>query len=71
MELPHGYLKALRYNLALELAPDHGVEPPRHVYAQAQIALADIKRHNIRHRTLTNDTVRSGSYNIFTDEYRR
>lgn len=71
VELPHGYLKALRYNLALELAPDHGVEPPRHVYVQAQQALADIKRRNIRHRPLTNDLVRSGSYNIYTDEHGR
>lgn len=71
VQLPHGYLKALRYNLALELAPDHGVEPPRHVYVQAAQALADIKRRNIRHRPLMNDFVRSSGYNIYTDEWGR
>jgi hypothetical protein len=65
-----GYLKALRYNLALQLAPAYGLEPTRFVYDQAREAIGDIKRINQRHAILANYFGLRGSYSIYTDDYR-
>lgn len=45
--LPPGYLKALRYNLATELAPEYGAQISPAVAAIANDAKADIKRLNL------------------------
>lgn len=47
MEFPPGYLKALRYNLAVDLAPEFGAQLDPMVMAQAVAAKADVKRLNI------------------------
>lgn len=44
--LPPGYLRAFRYNLACELAPEFGVEPSPQVKRIAMVAKRNIKRIN-------------------------
>ncbi len=46
VSLPPGYNKALRYNLAVELAPEFGKQPSDIIIAQAVDSKADIKRMN-------------------------
>jgi hypothetical protein len=67
-----GYAKALRYNLAIQLAPFHGVSPDPLIYDEARASIADIKRLNIRHHVLSNYFQDNrGAYNIYTDEFYR
>jgi hypothetical protein len=66
-----GYAKALRYNLALQLAPEYGLQPNGFVFQEAATAIGDIKRLNIRHRILANYFGGAGGgYNIYSDEAR-
>lgn len=44
VDLPPGWKKALKYGLALEIAPQYGVEPSGLVIKQAQMAMGAIKR---------------------------
>lgn len=67
-ELMPGYHKALRYNLAIQLAPLHGITPPMFVYDEARSSIGDVKRLNIRHAVLANPFGGGGHYNIYTDE---
>lgn len=46
--LPKGYARAIRYNLALELAPEYGKQPPEIVASIAIQALSEIKRANFK-----------------------
>lgn len=72
--LPPGYMRALRYNLAIDLAPEYGRQVPEEVAAVAVQSLADIKRMNSRPRFLqVDDAVRAsgGTYNWRTDGYQR
>lgn len=68
---PPGYLKALRYNLAVDLAPEFGREVPPAVAAQAIAAKAAIKGLNIPLLDLRCDSPlvnqRGGQYNWLTD----
>lgn len=67
---PPGYAKALRYNLALELAPEYGLEPPKAVARQAMLSLADIQRANFAPVEAGFDPALVGRrrYNIYTDQ---
>ena len=46
LSFPPGYLRAFRYNLACELAPEFGVEPSATVQKVAMTAKRDLKRIN-------------------------
>lgn len=68
---PPGYLKALRYNLALDLAPEFGRPVPPEVAAQAVISKAIIKTMNVQESILQIDPAlggRGGFYNWRTDQ---
>ena len=46
MYFPPGYLRAFRYNLAMELAPEFGVEPSPQVVRIAMTSKRNLKRIN-------------------------
>jgi hypothetical protein len=46
LTFPPGYLRAFRYNLACELAPEFGVEPSRQVQRIAMTSKRNLKRIN-------------------------
>ena len=46
LTFPPGYLRAFRYNLACELAPEFGVEPSRQVSRSAMTSQRNLKRIN-------------------------
>ena len=46
LAFPPGYLRAFRYNLALELAPEFNVEPPPEVRRVAMYSKRNLKRIN-------------------------
>jgi len=48
ISLPDGYERAIRFNLAIEMAPEFGKEASSTVVAIAQESLGNIKRQNIR-----------------------
>lgn len=48
ISLPSGYQRALRYNLALELAPEYSVNPSQVVAAVAQESRSNVKLRNIK-----------------------
>lgn len=58
--LPPGWARALRYALALELAPHYARQPDPQVQRQAALALAEIKRANFRLIDATFDPALSG-----------
>lgn len=72
-EFPPGYLKALRYNLAVDLAPEFGVQQvPPVVMAQAADSKGKIKALNQPLLDMACDTAlvnqRGGRYNWLTDQ---
>lgn len=71
VSLPPGYAKALRYGLALELAPEYGTEPSQLVALQAIESKESIKRMNIKPQLLEVDaaaTDRNSAWNWMTGE---
>lgn len=66
---PPGYERAIRANLALELAPMWDREVVPALYERAKQSLVAIKRANRRTRTLSVDPmlVGGGRYNVYTD----
>jgi hypothetical protein len=67
-----GYAKAIRYNLAIQVAPLFGVQPSGFVYQEGKESIGDVKRINQRHRVLGNYFTQSGGhYNVYSDETAR
>lgn len=72
LAFPPGYLRAFRYNLACELAPEFGVEPSPTVKRIAMISKRDLKRINSpgdlmsMPSSLVSDTSR---FNIYSGNY--
>lgn len=50
MNLPPMYERALRFNLAMDLAPEYGREVPQTVAMQAEKALNDVRQRNFGNR---------------------
>lgn len=69
IDLPQGYKKALRYNLAVELAPEYGKAPSNEVLMGAIESKEIIKRKNQNLMlSVTDAPTHRRHYNIFTDE---
>lgn len=71
VSLPPGYQRALRKNLALELAPEYGRNPSPLLMEQAMESKAEIMRRNMKTVLLGSDTVnlnRNRPFNIITGE---
>jgi hypothetical protein len=64
MAFPPGYLRAFRYNLACEIAPEFGVEPSPTVSRIAMTSKRDLKRVN------NPDDVMSMPYSIVASRQR-
>ncbi|MBO0358627.1 hypothetical protein J0X19_11780 [Hymenobacter sp. BT186] len=65
--LPPGWARALRYNLAIEMAPEYDVMPSQLVLLGAQNAKGQLKITALRSQPETVKQ-RSGRYNIYTDQ---
>jgi hypothetical protein len=72
LAFPPGYLRAFRYNLACELAPEFGVEPSARVIRIADVSKRNLKRINNPMDVLsipgTLTGVRGSRFNIFTNQ---
>ena len=68
--VPPGYLRALKYSLAIEIAPEFGVQVTQDIAMIAASAKAHIKRKNIQKNTMSYDAelIGYGSSNILTGE---
>ena len=68
------YVRALRFNLAMDLAPDYNMEPSSTVVSRALEYLGDLRRANIKPTlvrmdpALTNRAGRSGFFNYYTGD---
>ncbi len=69
---PPGYLRAFRYNLACELAPEFGTEPSAQVTRIAMYAKRNLKRINNPDEVMSMPyplVYRQGRFNIFAPTY--
>lgn len=74
LSVPPGYQRMMRYNLAVELAPEFGKAIPQAVADVARNSLAIVKRSNKKPVYLSQDSaIRAlpGAYNWRTDGYNR
>lgn len=72
LEFPPGYLRAFRYNLALELAPEFGMEPSSQVRRIAMYSKRDLKRINNPRDVMAmpySIIARRNRYNIYAGNY--
>lgn len=72
LEFPPGYLRAFRYNLALELAPEFGVAPSPDVRRIAMYSKRNLKRINNPDDVMAMPyslMARRNRYNIFAGNY--
>ena len=70
LSFPPGYLRAFRFNLAVELATEFGVEPPNNVSRIAMASKRDLKRINNPNNIMSFPPALVGNwgndYNVFT-----
>jgi hypothetical protein len=64
---PDDHVSAIRYGLAVELAPEYGVEPPGVVVAMAGSTYADLKTHYVSIGMLSVDAALSPRYGWHED----
>ena len=72
LAFPTGYLRAFRYNLACELAPEFGVEPSRQVSRIAMTSKRNLKRINNPDDVMSMPYALVGTrqrYNIYSGNY--
>lgn len=67
VNFPKGYNRAIRKNLAIEMAPEYGKAIPQEVAAIADRALYTLKRQNLRVPVLLTEHTRGEVYNIYSD----
>jgi len=70
--MPPGYLRAFRYNLALELAPEFGVEPAPEVRRVAMYSKRNLKRINNPYNVMAmpySIIARRNRYNIYAGNF--
>lgn len=70
VDLPPGYSKAIRYNLAKELAPEFGATLSAEAAANAEESLAAIKRGNSKPDYMRSDAaiLRRGPFNVISGD---
>jgi hypothetical protein len=70
ISIPPGYMRAIRYNLAIELATEFGRQASAEVVQVAKESKANIKRQNKQTNLMVADGMVSGrrAFNIFTGE---
>lgn len=66
VSLPPGWLRYLKNQLVIELAPEYGLEVPQSAAVTAKSALAAIKRGVARTRTMDNKSYAGTRQNIYT-----
>lgn len=72
LAFPPGYLRAFRYNLAMELAPEFGVEPSPQVQRIAMTSKRNLKRINNPDDIMSmpySVIARRNRYNIFAGNF--
>lgn len=68
-DFPPGYGRALRTNLAVELAPEYGVSPSNELLGQAAESKANVKRLNMQPSIMRPDpTVSGGPFNLVSGD---
>lgn len=68
VDLPAGYVDALKYSLAVELAPEYESTPSQWVIAQAAAKLAAIKAMNVENPRIV-PTRQTGRFDIQTSDF--
>lgn len=70
VDMPPGYYKALRYNLAVMLSPEYGRPVDQMVLSEAMESKENIKRMNVQPIYMTADSATVGrkSFNIYSGE---
>ena len=71
LSFPPGYMRAFRYNLACELAPEFGVEPSAQVQRVAMVSKRNLKRINNPNDRMAIPSALIGTparFNIYTNQ---
>lgn len=68
VELPPGYFDALKFNLAVRLAPEYGKSPSEVTVALAQSSVKALKKSNAKPVIMQTDAPTEARFNITTGE---